>query len=422
MNPLSPLIAILLSIGSFLGFPYTTPPTHKSVSLPGLEQRLATTSFSTYAPLVPTAVSVNASSTRPSNTSTSTKKEKLPTLAIQVPAFPKISVPKTESPIAPKIPVIQTPAPNPVPVIPNIPIQPASSSFPSQVPATPPQTPPANASLDEKARAAIVNIYCTSQSGNLIEILTGSGVIIDPKGIILTNAHVADHLLLDDYFQDPNKQCVIRRGSPAVAQYKASLVHISEEWLRQYGANINNANQPQETGAGDYALVAVTAGINGGSVPGSFPYLSLDTSINSLSPNTSILGVGYPASSFSGTTVMKNLPIQTALMNVIDAYTFTGTNSKDLIRTTASSLAERGASGGGILNQAGQMIALIATTVPDNSNTSEQDIQAITLNYINVDLKTHTGYTLSSFLNRDIATLVNNFKNSESTLFNYLPH
>ena len=63
------------------------------------------------------------------------------------------------------------------------------------------------------SRSALVNIFCVP-AGSTGSIISGSGVIIDPKGIILTNAHVAQYVLLS---QDPalNLTCSIRNGSPA---------------------------------------------------------------------------------------------------------------------------------------------------------------------------------------------------------------
>ena len=44
--------------------------------------------------------------------------------------------------------------------------------------------------LNLKARRALVNILCTTKRGGLFSPISGSGVFIDPRGVILTNAHV----------------------------------------------------------------------------------------------------------------------------------------------------------------------------------------------------------------------------------------
>ena len=48
-----------------------------------------------------------------------------------------------------------------------------------------------------KLKAATVNILCRMQRGGQIAHYTGSGVVIDPTGVVLTNAHVAEHVLLE---------------------------------------------------------------------------------------------------------------------------------------------------------------------------------------------------------------------------------
>ena len=68
--------------------------------------------------------------------------------------------------------------------------------------------------VNSAARAALVNILCTSRGS--VRPISGSGVIIDSRGVILTNAHVAQYVLLAE---NPaiNLSCVIRTGSPAAA-------------------------------------------------------------------------------------------------------------------------------------------------------------------------------------------------------------
>src|SRR5262249_40009122 len=59
-------------------------------------------------------------------------------------------------------------------------------------------------------RSALVNILCMPQSGAL-QPISGSGVFIDPRGVILTNAHVAQYVLLSESAQI-NLNCMIRTG------------------------------------------------------------------------------------------------------------------------------------------------------------------------------------------------------------------
>ena len=47
------------------------------------------------------------------------------------------------------------------------------------------------------ALEALVNIYCTYKTEKYIKTTTGTGFFIDTDGVILTNAHVAQFLLLE---------------------------------------------------------------------------------------------------------------------------------------------------------------------------------------------------------------------------------
>jgi hypothetical protein len=59
--------------------------------------------------------------------------------------------------------------------------------------------PEEDAELSDEAllRGAIVNIICIQGGG--LRGSSGSGVIVDPRGIILTVAHVGQNFLLRDY-------------------------------------------------------------------------------------------------------------------------------------------------------------------------------------------------------------------------------
>src|SRR6185436_12542444 len=78
--------------------------------------------------------------------------------------------------------------------------------------------------IDPAVRSALVNILCMPQGGSLRPI-SGSGVIIDPRGVILTNAHVAQYVLLSESPQI-NLTCSIRTGSPASPRWKAVVLYI----------------------------------------------------------------------------------------------------------------------------------------------------------------------------------------------------
>src|SRR3989344_8619427 len=78
--------------------------------------------------------------------------------------------------------------------------------------------------INIETRAALVNILCTSRTG--INGISGSGIIVDSRGVILTNAHVGQYFLLRDYINPGNITCTVRIGSPAQERYTATLLYL----------------------------------------------------------------------------------------------------------------------------------------------------------------------------------------------------
>lgn len=101
----------------------------------------------------------------------------------------------------------------------------------------------------------VLNIFCTEKYKTYIKAVSGSGVFLsDPDentGIILTNAHVARHLL------DGKKKCVGRTGSPAVTTHSLTLRYIPSYWLDEHNQYIIGDPDKSSTGEFDFALIEV---------------------------------------------------------------------------------------------------------------------------------------------------------------------
>lgn len=99
-----------------------------------------------------------------------------------------------------------------------------------------------------------LNIFCTETiNKKYLKAISGSGVFLsDPtqtKSMILTNAHVARHLL------DKNKSCVGRTGSPAVSTHKLTLRYIPSFWLQANGSYVIGDPNKDSTGEFDFAII-----------------------------------------------------------------------------------------------------------------------------------------------------------------------
>ncbi len=255
--------------------------------------------------------------------------------------------------------------------------------------------------FNEKVRAATVNILCTTKSGGSLKPITASGVLIDPRGVILTNAHVAQYFLLKDYFVKDFVECIARIGSPAKPAYKLDLLYISPSWIEENRKSITSEH-PLGTGEDDFALLTIPGPVGDNTLPSQFPYLEPDISeFNDTRRDINYIMAGYPAGFLSGAIIQRDFYQSSTVSTVKNVFTF-GTNTIDVISLGGSVVAQRGSSGGPIASsETGKLSGIIVTTT-DAVTTAERDARAITLSHINRSLIKTNDTSLSSYLLGDL--------------------
>ena len=309
------------------------------------------------------------------------------------------SVQKKVAPPAPKTTLAPTSTPTTTPVAAPIPA-------PISVP-----TPTANnAELDAAAstlRTALVNIICYVPVGSGLHSISASGIFIDPKGIILTNAHVAQYFLL----ADRGANCTIRRGSPATNSYEAKLIFISPAWLNANSTILTIAN-PSGTGEYDYALLAVTKSATTNSLPSSFPFIPLAT----IPPHTGtpVVIATYGAQFLESSQVQSGLFPTVVFGSVKDIFTF-ATNTIDVLALGGSAAAQEGSSGGGVAGASSELVGTITTSTVLGS-TDTRSLDAITASYIRADYASENGQALDLLLAEPTAASVADFSSQLSAL------
>jgi len=262
--------------------------------------------------------------------------------------------------------------------------------------------------VNEQTRPAIVNILCTTGAGGFLNPITGSGVVIDPRGVILTNTHIAQFLLLKDYIREDYVNCVIRGGSPARHLYKATVLYISSEWINKNRTAVRLDN-PKGTGEFDYAFLLITDTTNPNtSLPSSFPFIPIDIRSSIYDVGDNVLVVGYPAGFLGGTTITTNLFITSSFGKVMEIFTFEN-NSPDLVAVSESLAAQKGASGGAIVGPDATLRAIIVTAT-DGETTSARVLNGITGHYINRSLIEVEGLDIQELLSGDLS--------AKATIFN----
>lgn len=303
------------------------------------------------------------------------------------------------------VPATATTTPNkPVKKIPAKPALPPTTTSSAPVSAAiPAPVITDSASLDAAAatlRNALVNIICYAPGGSRLKSISGSGVIIDSKGIILTNAHIAQYFLLDDR----GVSCTIRSGAPAVDAYEAELIYISPLWINA-NATILTQSAPTGTGEYDFAFLAVTASATSKQLPSVFPSIALAE----LPPSsgTPVVIASYGAQFLESSQIQSSLFPTMVFGSIKDIFTFVR-NTIDVIELGGSAAAQEGSSGGGIADGTGSLVGTITTSTVEGP-TDTRSLSGITASYIRGEYASETGTALDFLLNKPILSSVADF-------------
>ena len=267
-------------------------------------------------------------------------------------------------------------------------------------------------SIDEATlplRNALVNIVCYTPFGSRVNSISGSGVFIDPKGIILTNAHIAQYLLL----HQQGVTCTVRTGAPAIDSYKASLVFISSAWIQE-NAKLLVTAMPVGTGENDFALLAVTksASTVGKPLPDTFPFIPLSDSV--VTAGTPVVIGGYGAQFLGGEQIQFFLNPTLVFGLVKDVFTFK-TNTVDVMSLGGSAAAQQGSSGGGVADANGKLIGTIVTSTQEKT-TAERTLDAITATYMRGAYANETSEAFELLLARPLVESVMKFESKKKEL------
>lgn len=354
------------------------------------------------APSVPTSFPLTVATT--SNQKLSINTSQVSTSSNKVPGETAISTPKPPTP--PKKAPEKTLAPpkvNPLPIIPPpVPV--------SETPLTPlPSLDSLVTDINKKVHGAAVNILCTTKSGGPLAPISGSGIIVDPRGVILTNAHVGQYFLLKNYQVPDFIDCIVRTGTPAYPTYTAKLLYISPRWVKENAQSIVVEN-PTGTGENDFAFLYITGRIDGSPLPSSFPFIPTRTTDEYYNSGSQVVLAGYPAGFLSSFSIQTNLYITSSVGMIDEIFTFHD-GSLDIFSVKGTIVAQKGASGGAVIGMDSKLAGLIVTAT-DASTTGERFLYALTTNHVERSLSEEMATNMEGLLAGDLQAKVQVFENT----------
>ncbi|HYD93081.1 MAG TPA: serine protease [Candidatus Paceibacterota bacterium] len=327
--------------------------------------------------------------------------------ASSTPAVPGTTTPPL-SPAKPAGPITPT-TPTPLPPL-TLPVTPPP-------PPTTPVVPQVDATLSDEAllRAAIVNIICFSTDGT--SGVSGSGVIVDPRGIVVTVSHIAQHFLLRDYPSEDAGVCYIRTGSPAKNAYTAEPIFISPTWIEE-NSTAFLTSRPRGTGEHDFAFLAITGSLTKTPLPARFDHIPLAPANTEVEEGERVGTGSYAAEFLTSSQVRSSLYPTIKFADVKDVLTFDH-QTPGLISVAAGSAAQEGSSGGAVMNSDDRLVGVI-TTRTVKPDLSLRTLQALTMDHIRSSFRADMGENLDAYLKSDLSTLIVKFRGKAVGLFDIL--
>ena len=293
----------------------------------------------------------------------------------------------------------------------NIPHEPI---LPTTTPTISPQassTPVDWQSINNQTRLALANILCTADYGSILSSETGSGVIIDKQGVVLTDAHVAQYFLIQNSLPKDFLRCVVRTGNPASVRYDARILYISPTWIKNNFKVITEEN-PTGTGENDFALLLITGKSDGTSLPSEFPTLEPSFDFGNIKEGNQILVGAYPAELIDESSITRNFFSSSAISNIKKVFTF-NQDTPDLIDIGGTVVSQKGSSGGPAVDNQGKVLGIFVTSI-EATSTANRDLRAITISHINQSISLDSGKNLSEWLNGDLETEANDFETNQA--------
>lgn len=253
--------------------------------------------------------------------------------------------------------------------------------------ALPAVLPPKAVSSDEvyaEYHPAVLNIWCEGDTA----ITTGTATIIDPSGILITNAHVVKDV------KDASR-CVLRSWNPFenIAKFKILYIPPQDDLIPGTSFAKN-----------DFSFIKITEPIlNKGQTV--WPFVKFNTNIPS--PKEQLFVFGYSTEFVGFDIAVRGIPLLFSDTEVEQVLSFDADLKRaELLLVKGSISSQGGSSGGPLVNNNKDFVAMYSF-VTKGSTTSERRGIAVLVNYVDRALNRDFGFGLKEFLHNNTASSSN---------------
>ncbi|MBI2096810.1 MAG: trypsin-like peptidase domain-containing protein [Candidatus Sungbacteria bacterium] len=240
----------------------------------------------------------------------------------------------------------------------------------------------------QKLYLAVVQVICERENN---AVVTGSGVIVSPEGVVLTNAHVVEQA----------KQCFVKTGNPAVSLGKLRIVFAGNTTEKIAATLV-----PKE----DFALGKISDVVSSSAAKPPFKYLDLDAEY------VMRIGDGFYAAAYpteligSGGFLAGKQNLVYTTTKVIDAFRVDDASvTYDVIELEGSIATQQGSSGSPIISpRDGSVIGIVFGQTgleidngfepPTIVETARRTELAFLVSHLDRTIKKEKGKSLSEFI------------------------
>ena len=248
-------------------------------------------------------------------------------------------------------------------------------------PVTPPVKPPSPTTImpgltDQefytRFASSVIQIFCATQD----QYFSASGVIVNERGLVITNAHVAEIVA-----KVGESHCQARHGNPA-----SSFAGLTSVFIANTSAKIDDTEVPQH----DFAFFKM--------VHPSESFTTATPTVAVARPGDLFLTLGYPSEFLESISATNNANLVFSLLTVHDLADIDNdpTTAEGYLFHGGIAL-QQGSSGTPLFTRSGEVAGLIFATTKATT-TAERDGVALMTPYIDRELKKETGQGLVEFI------------------------